>query len=133
MRKQRRRSDQRLCFRYSDGTFTRLSKSIISSLYSYFVAAKPGLCRTWSESPKTGFLTSKLIWNHTLHQMCCAFWLSREGGTVNQRFRARELHGGATQDGSSGHFFRIFQLIIFCFAADICDLMHDVEDIHSLC
>ena len=25
------------------------------------VAAQPGLCRTWSETPKTGFLTTRLI------------------------------------------------------------------------
>ena len=31
------------------------------------------------------------------------------------------------------NFFRIFQIIIFCFVADMCDLVHDVEAIHWLC
>ena len=31
------------------------------------------------------------------------------------------------------NFFRIFQIIIFCFVADICDLVHDVEAIHGQC
>ena len=26
------------------------------------VAVQPGLCRTWSETPKTGFLTSRLMY-----------------------------------------------------------------------
>ena len=30
------------------------------------------------------------------------------------------------------NFFRIFQIIIFCFVADICDLVHDVETIFHL-
>ena len=32
-------------------------------------------------------------------------------------------------------FFQIFEIIIFCFVIDICDLVHDVEGIHvhSLC
>ena len=36
-------------------------QSEISSLYPSFVAVQPGLCRTWSETPKTGFLTTRLI------------------------------------------------------------------------
>ena len=28
------------------------------------MTAQPGLCRTWSETPKTGFLTTRLIFNH---------------------------------------------------------------------
>ena len=45
--------DQRLCLRYTD------SKSLYYQPSS--VAAQPGLCRTWSETPKTGFLTTRLI------------------------------------------------------------------------
>ena len=55
-----READQRLCFRYTDSTIPLLRKSKISSLYPYSVIAQPGLCRTWSETPKTGFLTSRL-------------------------------------------------------------------------
>ena len=56
-----READQRLCFRYIDSTIPLLSKSEISSLQPSSVAAQPGLCGTWSETPKTGFLTTRLI------------------------------------------------------------------------
>ena len=56
-----READQRLCFRHMDSAIPFLSKSEISSLYPSSVAAQPDLCRTWSETPKTGFLTTKLI------------------------------------------------------------------------
>ena len=52
-----READQRLCFRYTDSTIPLLPKSEISSFYLSSVAVQPGLCRTWSETPKTGFLT----------------------------------------------------------------------------
>ena len=55
-----READQRLCFRYIDSTIPHLFKSEISSLYLSSVAVQPGLCRTWSETPKTGFLTMRL-------------------------------------------------------------------------
>ena len=53
-------ADQRLCFRYTDSIFPLLPKSEISSLYPSSVAVQPGLCWTWSETPKTGFLTTRL-------------------------------------------------------------------------
>ena len=56
-----READQRLCFRYTDSTIPLLSKSEISSLYSSSVVVQPGLCGTWSETPKTGFLRTRLI------------------------------------------------------------------------
>ena len=56
-----READQRLCFRYTDSTIPLLSKSEISILESSSVAVQPGLYRTWSETPKTGFLTTRLI------------------------------------------------------------------------
>ena len=56
-----READQRLCFRYIDSTIPLLSKSEISSLYSSSVAVQPGLCQTWSQTPKTGFLRTRLI------------------------------------------------------------------------
>ena len=55
-----READQRLCFRYIDSTIPLLSKSEISSLYPSSVAVQPGLCGTWSETPKTGFFTTRL-------------------------------------------------------------------------
>ena len=32
----------------------------------------------------------------------------------------------------SGQFFRIFEIIVFCFVVAICDLVHDVETIFHL-
>ena len=54
-------ADERLCFRYTYSTILLLPKSEISSLQPYSVVTQPGLCRTWSEAPKTGFLTTRLI------------------------------------------------------------------------
>ena len=56
-----READQRLCFRYRDSTIPLLSKSKISSLQLSSVAVQPGLCRTRLETPKTGFLRTRLI------------------------------------------------------------------------
>ena len=56
-----READQRLCFRYIDRTIPLLPKYEISSLYPSYVIAQPGLCGTWSETPKTGFLRTRLI------------------------------------------------------------------------
>ena len=56
-----READQRLCFRYTDSKNSLLLKSEISSFYPASVTVQPGLCRTWSEIPKTGFLVSRLI------------------------------------------------------------------------
>ena len=47
-------ADQRLCFCYTDSTIPLPPKSVISSLYPSSVAVQPGLCQTWSETPKTG-------------------------------------------------------------------------------
>ena len=55
-----READQRLCFRYSDSTIPLVPKSEISSFWLYSVIVQPGLCRTWSETPKTGFLRTRL-------------------------------------------------------------------------
>ena len=56
-----RDADQRLSFRYKARTILLLPKSEISSLYPSSVTVEPGLCRTRSETPKTGFLTTRLI------------------------------------------------------------------------
>ena len=55
-----READQRLCFHYTDSTVPLLPKSEISSLQPFSVAVQPGLCQTWSETPKTGFLIMRL-------------------------------------------------------------------------
>ena len=54
-------ADQRLCFRYMDSTLSLLIKSEISSFYAASGTVHVGLCQTWSETPKTGFLASRLI------------------------------------------------------------------------
>ena len=56
-------ADQRLCFHYTDNTIPLLPKSESPSLYPSSVAAQPGLCWTWSETLKTGFLTMRLIFD----------------------------------------------------------------------
>ena len=55
-----READQRLCFRYSDSTIPLLLESEISSFQLFSELVQAGLCRTWSETPKTGFLASRL-------------------------------------------------------------------------
>ena len=56
-----READQRLCFRYTDSTIPQLPIFEISSLKPSSVAVQPVLCGTWSETLKTGFLTTRLI------------------------------------------------------------------------
>ena len=59
-----READQRLCFRYTDSTIPLLPIYEISSLWPSFVVAQPSLCRTRSETPKTGFLTTRLKYSN---------------------------------------------------------------------
>ena len=53
-------AEQHLCFRYIASTFPLLLKSEILSPWPSFVVAQLGLCRTWSETLKTGFLATRL-------------------------------------------------------------------------
>ena len=62
-------ADQRLCFRYTDRTIPLLPKYEISSLQPSSVAVESGLSRTWSETPKTGFLTTRLTYFHTAYHI----------------------------------------------------------------
>ena len=55
-----READQRLCFRYTDSTIPLLPIAEISSLWPSSEAVQAGLCGTWSETPKTGFLITRL-------------------------------------------------------------------------
>ena len=57
-----READQHLCFRNIDSTIPLLPKYEISSLQPSSVFVQPGLCRTRLETPKIGFLTTRLIW-----------------------------------------------------------------------
>ena len=55
-----READQRLCFRYIDSIIPLLTKYEISSLEPSSVTVQLGLCRTLSETPKPGFLRTRL-------------------------------------------------------------------------
>ena len=50
-----RAADQCFCFPYIDSTILFVPKSEISSLCPSAAAGQHGLCRTWSETPKTDF------------------------------------------------------------------------------
>ena len=54
-------SDQRLCVRCLDSIISVLSIYEISSLYPPSVAAQVGLRLTWSKTPKTCFLVTRLM------------------------------------------------------------------------
>ena len=56
-------SDQHLCYRWLDSIISLVSISEISSLYIASVAAQAGLCLTWPQSLKTGFLVMGLNYN----------------------------------------------------------------------
>ena len=56
-----RTADQHLYFCYIDSTIPLLPISESSSLQPSSVAVQPGLCRTWFETHKTGFLVTRLI------------------------------------------------------------------------
>ena len=56
-----READQHLCFHYTDSTIPLLPKYEISNMQPSSVVVQSGLCGTWSETPKTGFLTTRLI------------------------------------------------------------------------
>ena len=53
-------ADQRFCFRYTDSTIPLLIKSEIFSLEPSCVVVQPGLYRTWSKTPNTGYLRTRL-------------------------------------------------------------------------
>ena len=72
-------ADQRLCFRYIDSTIPQLP------IYEISVAVQPGLCQTWSETPKTIFLTTRLT-AMLRHIWCCLFAFSRPAISKSKSF-----------------------------------------------
>ena len=68
-----READQRLCFRYTYSTIPLLPTSEISSLSPSSLIVQPGLCRTWSETPKTSFLTTRLKCCLKMPSFCVKF------------------------------------------------------------
>ena len=63
-------ADQHLCFRYSDSTISLLPKSKISSFKPSSVLVQLGLCQSWTDTLKTSFLTSWLIFTSTPFSKC---------------------------------------------------------------
>ena len=98
-----REANQRLCFRNTDSSIPLLPKSEISSVQPSSVVVR----RTWSETPKTGFLTTRLNWSQETkgrlaHQSYTFFtsWL------LEPRFEKTGLRGfrpGPTQTGLYNH------------------------------
>ena len=63
-------ADQRLCFHCSDSTIPPQPLPKISRFYLSSETVQAGLCQTWSETPKTSFLASGLIFSiDTVHVM----------------------------------------------------------------
>ena len=90
-----READQHLCFRYTDKTIPLLPKYEISNLKPSSVVVQPSLCWTWSETPKTGFHTTRLISDGKnagimLYTLC----------TPNFNFVQSVFHYKTTLDGS---------------------------------
>ena len=54
-------ADQHLCFRYTDTTIPLLPESEISSLLTTSMTVQSDLCKTWSETPKTDFVVTRLM------------------------------------------------------------------------
>ena len=59
---------QRLCFRYLESLY------FLNPKFSS-VAVKPSLCKTWSETPKTGFLKARLACTLNKNKHCSLFSL----------------------------------------------------------
>ena len=62
-------ADKRLCFRNMDSTLSLLLKSEISSFQPASVTVQVGLCQTWSEIQKTGFLVSQLKYDYLRREL----------------------------------------------------------------
>ena len=97
-----READQRLCFCYIDSTMPLLPKSEVSCLKQSSVTAQSGLCWTWSETLKTGFLTTRLklslIFKYPPYPF---FWLYYEPRCEKNGLRG--FRPGPTQTGLYSH------------------------------
>ena len=60
-----READQRLCFHNTVRTIHLLPKFEISSLFPSSAAEQPDYCWSWSETPKTSFLMTRLNYGKT--------------------------------------------------------------------
>ena len=70
-------ADQLLCLCYRDSTVSLLPKSRISSIQPSPLAVQPGLCLTWLETKKAGFLMMGLIYE-VCHIMRKPMFLTRQ-------------------------------------------------------
>ena len=81
-----READQRLCFRYIDRTSLYfLNLQNFKPLSS--VSLQPGLCQTWSETPKSGFLIASAAHRQTR----CAYLMNKFWFQVCLSIKARFL------------------------------------------
>ena len=110
-------ADQRLCFRYAGSTIPILPKSEISSLLPSSVAVQPGLCRTWSETPKTGFSQrgsyDLCTWGRLIRILAVGFNVQSAYRLINYRLLVydmrrektclRYFRPGPTQTGLNNH------------------------------
>ena len=89
-------SDQHLVVRCLDSIIPLVSISEISSLYLAAVAEQAGLCLTWWQIPKTGFLLMRLI----LKKIWLCWGLTSQS-TIFQSYR-----DGAIASWVSNQYFR---------------------------
>ena len=80
-------ADQRYCFRYTDSTISVLLNAGISSFLPASATVQAGLCETWSETPKTGFLEAQLK-SYVLHVI-----VDKTDMTVEPRHEKTGLRG----------------------------------------
>ena len=100
-----READQRLCFRYTDSIIPLLLKSEISSLQTSSVVVQPSLCLIRSETPKTGFLTTRL------NNSKCNNWQLKNEELLE---KTKNLGFESTKDSDqTGHFPSVISLSPF--------------------
>ena len=119
-------ADQRFCFRYMDSVIPLLSKSEISSLKPSSVAVQPGLCRTWSETQRPGFLTTRLKCTF-LHLILIFFFLifSDSRATFTSSFAGSESVFASKETGVSSipsEMASIDEDKILCVSKQLCRL-----------
>ena len=76
-------ADQHLCFCYIDSTIPLLPKSL-----AIFVTVQTGLYGAWSETPKTGFLMTWLLYNSKVSNVAVTLKYQikdRSGNVANGR------------------------------------------------
>ena len=90
-------ADQRLCFRYKDGTSPLLHISKLSSFYAASMTVQAGLCKTWSET-KIGWFSHERLKVLTASHSCQCNIMSKELSKRNDHTRVTvvKLHPRAS-------------------------------------